>query len=138
MPKIRKSLLILVPAAIMQPQASLVCQVVIRSGFNVLYLSLIAAFKQRPAVLLYHCFTMAKLCSAFAVHEMWGSLLERLTSTNLQTLKCCAAIKVNCCSAAAALRRSYGRALYNDFLYTSQVGKVSFYCNKLFWSNMCQ
>ena len=40
MSKIRKSLLILVPAAMcsdngMQPQASLVCQVVIRSGFNV-------------------------------------------------------------------------------------------------------
>ena len=30
-------------------------------------------------------------------------------STALQTLKRCATIKVNCCSAAAALRRSYGK-----------------------------
>ena len=54
------------------------------------------------------CFTVAKFCSACAVHEMWHSLLERLTSTALQTLKRCATIIVNCCSAAAALRHSYG------------------------------
>ena len=79
--------------------------------FQCLYLSLIAAFKQRPAALLYRCFTVAKFCSAFAVHEMWHSLLERLTSTALQTLKRWATIKVNCCTAAAALRCLYGKFL---------------------------
>ena len=57
---------------------------------------------------LQRCFAVAKFCSAFAVYEMWCSLLERLTSTALQTLKHCATIIVNCCSAAAALRRLYG------------------------------
>ena len=113
MSKIRKSLLILVPAAMRSDNAasSIACM----SGCDTewlqcLYLSLIAAFKQRLAALLYPCFTVAKFCSTFTVHEMWGSLLERLTSTALQTLKRCATIKVNCCSAAAALRRSYGEA----------------------------
>ena len=115
MSKIRKSLLILVPAATCSDNAasSIACM----SGCDTEWLlSLIAAFKQRPAALLYPCFTVAKFCSAFAVHEMWGSLLERLTSTALQTLKRCATIKVNCCSAAAALRRSYGCLVANNIL----------------------
>ena len=56
-------------AAIMQPKHRLYsgCHT---EWFQCLYLSLIAAFKQRPAALLYRCFTVAKFCSAFAVHEM--------------------------------------------------------------------
>ena len=79
--------------------------------FQCLHLSLIAAFMQQPAALLYCCFTVAKFCSAFAVHEMWRSLLEWLTKTTLQTLKRCATVKVYRCSTAAALRRSYGKFL---------------------------
>ena len=79
--------------------------------FQCLYLSLIAAFKQRPAVLLYCCFTVATFCSTSAVHKMWRSQLERLTSTALQTLKRCATIKVYRYSAAAALGRSYRKFL---------------------------
>ena len=85
--------------------------------FQCLYLSLIAAFKQRPAALLYCCFAVAKFCSAFAMHKMWRSLLERLTSTALQMLKCCATIKVYRCSTAAALRRSYGKFLVQIRVY---------------------
>ena len=69
-------------------------------------LIVIAAFKQQLAVLLYRCFTLAKVCSAFAVHDILCWLLERLTSTALATLKCHATKKVNSCSAVSFVRVS--------------------------------
>ena len=92
--------------------------------FQCLYLSLI---KQRPAALLYCCFTVAKFCSAFAVHEMWRSLLEWLTNTALQTLKRCATIKVYRCSTAVALRRSYGKFLVQIRAYINPSSLRKFY-----------
>ena len=96
-----------------------------------------AAFKQWLAALLYRCFTLAKVCSTFAVHNILCWLLEQPTSTALATLERCATKKVNSCSAVAVLCRSYGYStgFHNAqghgcefFLYSFRVICSCFFC----------